>query len=323
MNNLSESKNSVEKHPDSEAILKKFWICNFVTQEMFGSQNTYRALEMTWTVLYDMENIDRLEISTSPVFPTRMEDLNKPVNLRNIKVPNKEDFVNKLRRILTREIDYDQAVTPEVKEQLYQLIKRGPVRIWTEGDTKGIKNEEYNFPGSHGQIFKISRAGFNNLRKRYALENSNKESKIDYHDALSVLATEGKINAVTKIVEEFLDKKINNIVLVEDRLKNIEKATEKIEKWLILKGITDVNLSTVLISKKEIENTKPVTIGEGKFYKIKEFTQLEKIIKQDESLNINFIGSIIDYDGVLSNDKIRQKVVGEKLIEFLSEKHWI
>lgn len=326
MNNLSESKNSAEKHPDSEAILKKFWICSFATQEMYGSQNLHRTLEMVWTILYsknpkEMENnIKELGIP----FPDRMKELNEPIGLKNIKIPDKEEFVSELRHLLNR-LEYDQAVSIETKEQIYQLMKRGPVIIWTAGDTKGIRDEkgEIIFPGSHVQLFKVSKAGFNDLRKKYALENSNPEENIDYHDVLSVLASEDKINEVTKIVKEFISKKISNIILVEDRFKNIEKATEKIKQWLKTNNITDVNLTTVLVGKKEIESTKPVTIGQGKFYEINEFVEVEKIISENELLNNNLLGSIVDYDGVLSNDQIRRKIMNDKIIDVLSEKHWI
>jgi hypothetical protein len=306
------------KHADHDLISRKFLISRFATVEKNGSANLYLAAKNLYAALYRQEDIKKL-IQKSDKFPDRISTMEAPLSTPPKTIPAEEEFIEVFRKTLTRKIDYGECVSEEARGQLFQAMQLSEQTvIWTDGDNMGIP--EQGLPGSKEQFYKIATAQFyNKMRQELARDRNVKRS-----DVLSVVATEGKMEFIENITKTFLQKQINTVILVEDRLKNIVQATDLIKKH----AGEAISVFPVWVRQSEykdkIEKGKSLEEWVSDFHAINTVGELMDLLKQNNIfVPENKVGSIFDLDGVLSDDKTRKEQQIGALIAAFKEKGWI
>ena len=308
----------VTKNVDHELISKKFLISRFVTGEKIGSQNLFLAAKNLYAGLYYPENVDNL-IDKSEDFPDRIDIMKTPLSATPKNIPTEEEFIEIFRRTLTREIDYGECVSEEVREQLAQVMQLSEQTVlWTDGDAAGAP--EQDLPGSKEQLHKIASSHFySKLRQELAQARKVKNS-----DVLSVIATEGKMKFIPDVTRSFLEKQINTVVIIEDKLNNIIQATDLIKT----NGGEAITVFPVWVRQSEYKNKieKGHNLEESmsENHAIDTINELMNLLKQNNVFAPeNKVGAIFDLDGTLSDDKKRKELQINALIAAFQEKGWI
>jgi hypothetical protein len=291
---------------DYELIKKKYLISRFATGERLGAQNIYQAAINLYAALYDQDGVDEL-IDKSEKFPERIDIMKTAVGGSPKRIPDKEEFIAEIRRVLTRGVNYEEAVSEESKKQLFDIMRKCVhTVIWTDGDTLGVP--EKGLPGSREQLYKMGSTKFyNKMRQEIAKEKNQERGEV-----MSVISVEGKMKRVLDIVEKFLKMGIENVIIIEDRIKNIEDARQ-----IILENST-LNVLSVLVQKDNSISE----IEDQDVHVINKFSEAGKIL-EDSIDFVKKVGAIIDLDGVISDDEVRRDLQADALIKSFQEKGWI
>lgn len=314
-----ESSNQIKKdtqHPDHDLIAEKILICKAATTEQLGSPNVYQAAKFLYESLYNPEIIKE-SIAPNKKYPNRMNILMSSLSTKSHAIPSLEEFISKVRHAMTREADYSKCFSEEAKNQFFEVMNKSELTIiWTDGDSLGVP--ELNLPGSHEQIYRINSAKFfNQIRHEVA-----KQKGLDHKEVLKIIAIEEKTKSIPQIIDEFVKRKIEKIIIIEDRIKNLGIATRKIKEI------------------KETLKVFPVWVKQGQYGNIIENIDNEEFLKTYHAINNiselsslleknnifkdnTKIGTIFDMDGVLSNDDLRKSIQIEAVIKALQEKKWI
>lgn len=305
------------KHPDYDLIAEKLLISRGTTTEQLGSPNVFRAAENLYAALYEPEKIDSL-IASNPKFPNRMTILKKPLTNSSLKIPNKEEFIKKIRHAMTNETEFGECLSESAKEQFEKILAASEhTVIWTDGDSLGVP--EHNLPGSREQLKKLAVAQFyNKVRKEEAQKRGVHHSEI-----FSIIAIEGKMQFIPEVVNKFAEKGIERIVIVEDRVKNLIKAME-----LIKKTSPEMEIFPVWIRvgqyKNKIEEGHSLEEWEKELHAIKNISEIEKVLEENNVFSEEAkVGSIFDLDGPLHDDDVRKKIQTEAVINSLKKESWI
>lgn len=317
-NTLEQAKNSAPentRHPDYDLIAEKLLISRATTTEQFGSPNVAKAAEHLYASLYEPEEIDQL-IMPNEKFPNRMAILKTPLTSSVTNKPSKEEFIAKVRHIMTHEVDFGQCLSLESRQAFLDIMRKSEQTvIWTNGDSKGIP--EYNLPGSKEQLSKLAAAQFYNKARREIAH----ERGIDHKEVLSVVAIEGKMNFIQDIVKKFKDKGVERIFIIEDQMKNLIKAID-----LIKKTRENMDIFPVWIRqgqfKNKIEPGKTLEEWTKDLHAINDISELLPVLEKNNIFDKK-VGSIFDLDGPLHDDEIRKKIQTKAVIEALQEKGWI
>jgi hypothetical protein len=315
-----EAKDSQEEgkwHPDHNLIASKFLIGKAATKEKYGSPNVYQSALNLYAALYSPEEIDQL-VDTSEKYPDRMPILKQRLSVKPEKVPSREEFIEKVRHAMVSEVEFGECLSAEARKQLKIVMDKSEhTVIWTDGDSEGVP--VYGLPGSKEQLKKIASAKFYNItRREIALEKD-----LSRADVLSVVAIEGKMKSIPKIVEKFLEKKIKRIIIIEDRAKNLIEAME-----LIKQTSSEIEVFPVWIRsgqwKDKVEIGMDLEDSKKELHAIGDISQLDTILQENNVFEEGIkIGSIFDLDGSLHSDEIRKKLQSEAVIKALIEKGWI
>lgn len=306
-----------ENNPDYDLIAKKLLICRGVTTEQHGSPNVYRAAEILYASLYAPQELDTL-VKPSDKFPDRLDILKKQIVALREQIPEKKQFIERVRHAMTNEVDFGKCLSEEAKDQFAKAMAKSEFTvIWTDGDMAGIP--EKKFPGSKEQLKKIASAGFYNQERRKIAETKG----IDHKDVMSVMAAEGKMKLIPMIVEEFVKKGITRIIIIEDRVKNITEAQK-----LIKESNSDMEVFPVWIRagqyKNKIEPDKSLEQWEKEFHSIENISELEKVLSDNKVFENGVkVGSVFDLDGPLQNDDKRKEVQTQAVIEAIKNEGWI
>lgn len=290
-------------------IKEKYLISRFVTEEKFGSQNIYQAAINLYTSLYKQGEVDKL-IDPSNKFPERMDVMKATIDRIPEKIPDQEEFIAEFRRILTRDVNYGEAVSEATKKQLFDIMQKCVhTIIWTNGDTTGIPEKE--LPGSKEQLYRMGLSQFyNEMRKKVAQEKNMK-----HKDVMSVISSENKMEFIHDMIEKFLKMEIENVIIVEDRISNLENAKE-----IILEN-SNLEVLPILIQQEESRNKDKKE--EKDFLIAKDFSDIAKLLENRIDFAKEKVGAIIDLDGVISNDEKRKDLQVTALIKSFREKGWI
>jgi len=274
-------------------------------RDQFDTPNNYYLSRILYESLYAPTTIADDEITERIGFDRRTI-LTQDIKLPKRNIPSLEEFMSVVVRALTSDIDYSKNLYPDAIPTIEQMAQYGPIRIWTKGDVYGINDQL----GSAEQIKKVATAGLGKLRNRIALQ-SGKNRK----DILTLKAAENKLPFIKEILGEFKNQKIEIAILLDDQISNIIDAIEE------SKCIQNIHIYPIWIhNKNEDEN-------ELEYEKIKNIKQVTKIKDVLPVINTilqqNKVGFIVDFDGVLVDDKKRIKAQFETVYNKLKEKKWL
>lgn len=305
------------KHPDFDLIAEKLLISRATTTEQFKSPNVYRAAENLYAALYDPMAVDEL-IVPNEKYPNRMQTLKKSLSAIPAVIPTKEEFIAKVRYAMVNEADFGKCLNADARVQFRQVMEKSEhTVIWTDGDAEGVP--EHGLPGSKEQLKKLAAAQFyNKVRREIAQERDVKHT-----DVLSIVAIEGKMKFIPAIVERFIEREIQRIIIVEDRVKNLIQALELIKKTSPGMEVFPVWIREG-IWKNKIEEGKSLDEWAEELHAITEISQLMTLLEKNNVFDGNVkVGSIFDLDGPLHNDDVRKKLQTEAVVKALEKNGWI
>lgn len=305
-----------EDFSDRALIAEKIIISRAIATERLGSANVHLSAENLYAALYEPQKA-RERANPHPEHPNRLDILGATLHSQPKKIPSREEFVAVVKHALTREIDFGQCFSDVAREQFRSVVGKSEWSVlWTDGDDAGVP--EHGLPGSHEQIRKVANAQFFNRIRR---EIAHDRGGVNPHDVLSVIATEGKIQFIPGLIENFKHKGIETVVIVEDRQKNLIFAADMIHQT------SDIETFLVLIKKdgrpeddsKNVDTTIPNAI-----HLIKDISGLSLLLETNGVFSEGKkVGSIFDMDGVLSDDDIRKRLQTKAVIDALRRHDWI
>lgn len=318
------------KYVKEKILREKLTIIRRGVVEFFGAENAFKTIQCLYEVFYHPENIDKiideLQIKNTEKFPERLSILKSSLVLSPEQIPSKDDFIAKITKAFTSEADFSECIYDGSLEQLENMAMMGPVRIWTAGDTCGFIDEAgEKMPGSMGQIKKIAKAGnVSEIRDRVGKRKyPNSDDFIRYKkEIISVISSEKKARLIPLIGEEFKEKGIEIVVIVEDNLKNLIMAEDNIRKM----GFETL---PIWIRQGDQKNLIPKESGKEIEYYLEKYNAKDSVTGICEVLNEHNISSelkpgfIVDYDEVFM-DAAKKITAQEKAVEgALKRNNWI
>lgn len=307
---LRESKNSLEKLNLIKEKLAASWGS---TRDQLGVINNQRLVEVFYQSLYLPNEFAEDEIVERPGF-NRAEVLRKNLNLKVL--PDKEEFIREILHALIKEVDYEACLYPGAKEFVGAIMKRGLVTIWTQGDVSGVES----YPGSKEQLYKLVLSGMNDLRRQWAKKTDSERGEV-----LSVAAAENKFTLVDKILNEYKDRQIDKIILIEDRLGNIIKFLDMLKN-----NANQINCVPIWVRQGNSKNSFPNDAGKTienykqEYNAVDEIGRLTDQLEQKALIGRNDkLGFVIDFDDVLLDDAKKMRFQAESVINKLKSKNWL
>lgn len=328
--NPAESRAESMSENDKLLMEKMVVIRNGVVQHLKISDNPMAISGFMYDTIMNPQKankiIEKLGIEDSEKFPNRTSTIKKPIEIDVTTMPSKEVFVGEIARAITADPDFEKCIYHGAQEQIEAMLEMGPVRIWTAGDDGGTVDAEGEFyPGTHGQMKKIARAKiFNAIRNSYARENFTAEKYLEKRtDVLSVRSTENKFDLIPSIAEEFKEKGIKTLCLVEDNLPYLMQA----EKLFLDAGF---DVKTIWIRQGWNKNKIPKESGQDLTYYMEKYNAINSVagIKsvlenyKDDPNQTNY-GFVVDFDDVIMNSELKLKAQGEAMLKKMKEKKWI
>lgn len=317
-----------EKESNETICLNNLQALRFAVTGKFGSANLHASADYLYRVLFEPQQLEsvlaELKIKNSAQFPNKVQRFKTslvPVSLTEI--PSKDQFIKVVVTAFIKGTDFEACLYPGARQLLEDMIQAGPVRIWTAGDMHGVP--EAGIPGSKEQLKKLALAGINQVRNKVAKEllqrsglaaKDQKNYKMLRTEGLQVRAAEDKFALLENMAHEFESLQVHNIVIVEDRLKNLVKAVE-----IIQNKAPDLNLHPVWLrqgihEKSSSEGIEPPP----EIYQVSSLDELSRHLRIDATQHTGFI---VDYDGVLSDDLKRQELQNTAVYRALQEKNWV
>jgi hypothetical protein len=316
MENIFTSPATKEKDLSKQAydlFSEKLLISRATTTEQFGSPNVYKAAEHLYAALYSPDKIDSLIIPNEK-FPDRITVLKKAFAIPSQQIPSKEEFILKVRHAMVSEVNFGECVSAEARQAIFDVMSISEQTvIWTDGDAAGVP--EHNLPGTREQLHKIAAAKvFNQMRQDIAAERGN-----DRRDVLSVVAVEGKMKFIPAIVHNFREKGINKIIIADDRAKNLLAALE------LIRQTDDMDTFPVWIRQGMYKNKLEGRTEEElqSLHPINSIGDLRRLLEENKVFENSKVGSIFDFDGVLSDDDKRKELQTKAVYDALKEKGWL
>lgn len=280
-----------------------------VSVNELGAGNLRRTAEIMFGALYDPA---RLDVEPDSRFTDRIPILESPIpGSKPKRIPGEEEFTDMLITALTRETDFKKALYPGAEKALGWLSQRGPVVVWSAGDVNGTPA----YPGSRQQLYKIARS-LGPARRAMARELP--ESPRSLREVMSLSLSEHKHGTVPEIIRRMRLEGISTVAILEDQSSNLMKVNDTLSR----NGMTTV---PVWVRQGRHANTIPesptASIDDWKrdynaVDSIKAaLTRIATLLGKDFSQKT--FASIVDYDGVLSNDIVREQEQAARLYEAL------
>lgn len=315
--NIPEKRTEYSSHPDHDLIAEKLLISRATTTEQFKSPNVYRAAEHLYAALYHPEDVESL-VEPNEKYPDRLDILKKSLSSSPMMIPNKEEFIERVRHAMVSEVEFGECLHDDAEEQLRQVMEKCEhTVIWTDGDENGVP--EHGLPGSREQLKKLAVAQvYNRMRREIAEERG-----VDHKEVLSVIAIEGKMKFIPELVEKLKEKEIKKIVIVEDRVKNLVQAMR-----LIREASPEMEVFPVWVRvgpfKNKGEEGKTIDEWESELHAIHSIAELSEMLEKNNVFGEEIkVASVFDLDGPLHDDDKRKKLQTEAVIRALGEKGWI
>jgi hypothetical protein len=263
--------------------------------------------------------IQELHIENSSEFPNRTSLLSKSLPVDATKMPTEEEFIAEIKRALGKDAHYETCVYEGAEEVLKNMARLGPVRIWTAGDI-----------ASAGQMNKIGKTQMmSRVRKEVAREHYPYGEDPDAYikertEILSVHVAEGakaKMTILPEIIEEFKEKGIESVVILEDNLNNLIKAETmtKNEGFKVLPIWVRQGFYKDTLPKDSVHD---LSFYVEKYNAQSDITHIGEVM-QEQSINSSKPGFIVDYDDVIMDSKKKIEVQGEALVTALKNKNWL
>ena len=278
--------------------------------------NVIVTANLFYDSVFDPENVvARYGLNASEKFPDRLDVLSSALQtVDKDAVPPKDEFIADFVRVWTSEEINKASLFPHALDVVRTMIDHGPMILWTQGDMYGATGAKKGFDfapnGSFEQMKKIAGAGIGKIRREVAHASligagaPNLHRKIQ--DTLTVVAAEDKFSdvALTKI-SAYLEKAgTQNVTIIDDWVKNIEKLAELLQR----RGFT----------------THGIWVRQGRNGK-HDMSYDPAIIEEVPSINAitpeilpEGYATICDFDDVLSNQSVRTKLQRDAVYSLLT-----
>lgn len=306
-----------------QLLKEKINVLRVNLREHLGFENYHKFARHLYDVIYHPEKkgeiISELGIKNTEKFPNRLSAMTEPISISAGHIPSAEEFEETITRVLSKGVDYKSCVYEGAEDQLENMARMGPVRIWTAGDALGLTNDKGEvFRGSQGQLKKIILAGnINEIRNKISVE-----SKRDRKDVITILASENKFSRLSSIGEEFRDRGIKIVVIIEDNLIYLIRAEEEIKKF-------GLEVTPIWIRQGDQKNTVPKDTNKDLEHYIKAYNAQDSVRGISEFLKTHNIsaesipGFIVDYDEVIMDSNKKVTAQGEAVLTTLKNNGWI
>jgi len=301
------------------AVAEKFNACRGIVAEQYGVTNVYKVAEYLYFTLYHPEELEKIELPENPKFPNRNTNLRTSTLISANKIPDKDEFIKKIRHVMTQETAFDEALFPGAMEELEKMMEMGPVNIWTKGDSTGLTADEENLPGSSEQLKKTAKAGLNELRRKIANKTGKNKQEI-----LRITAAENKKAIIPDVLEQFSEKGISRVIVLEDNLKNLVAFMNEASKR------KDIEVTPIWVRQGARKNKFPKEPTNSEEEWKREYNAIDSIteaVQKIKELGISneteLLGFIVDYDDVLSDDRKKQAKQAAAVLHALESKDWI
>lgn len=285
------------------------------TERLGGVSNPKDAAEISFHALFDQDGYDWDSLPQNTKFPWRSENLSRQLYLKTSR-PDKEEFINTYVSAITK-APFNEALIPDAEtanKYVEFFAEHGPVIIWSQGDVFGI--HEKGLEGSMEQLKKIVIGGFNRTRKKIATEKS-----IDPRDVLSIAVSEDKFDCLEQVSESFKSKDIKKVVILEDRLENLVRATEEMDE----NGFEVFPIWVRQGRFKDAHPNTPKRSPEGWIVEYHGVQDLKEALSLLEGSGVlrKGIGFLADFDGVFSDDRIRFELQIQAVAQAIKDKGWV
>lgn len=314
-NDLNSTKENISDQTEHDLIAKKMLVCRSVTIEKFGSANVFQMAKNLYIALYYSDRAGDF-MGASSKYPDRLDILKKKFQSEIRNIPNEDEFIKEIRQALVKRVDFQKCFSKVAQKQFFDVMEKSYfAAIWTKGDNVGFP--EVELPGSHEQIFKIAIARFFNQARRKVAQDRG----IDHRDVLTIIANEDKMKLLPQLVNKFIEKEIERVIIIDDCINNVVLASNIINKLS-----SDIEIFAIWLNhgknNDEFENIN---------YKIKksvhvmsDISELNSLLKANDVFSGGKrVGSIFDLDGVLFDDDIRRNLQTEAVVRVLKDKNWI
>lgn len=247
------------------------------------------------------------------------EALIEPINgIAKNAIPTREEFVNQFPTAMVEQVPYDKAYYDGAVAEIEKMLKHsrdGFVTIWTTGDVNGLPYLDPAIPGSYEQNARLVRGGW------YDKMKSGK------HSNLRIIADEDKFNYIDwySTISEATKRAVRRVVVVDDKLENLEKALERIQ------GISpELAENTILIwdRQKESISTKDrtrdkalkTTSDSDAIIEIIDIKEAVSAVRKriGNSFRQESIAWIVDHDEVISDDVKRMQLQIVSVLNWLA-----
>lgn len=315
---LSEDRKESPPSDQARELIGKKWISSWGTAiDIYGVSRFKKAAEILYLSTYFPEEFrDRLQKKVEreqsdkadlldgilASFEDRLPNLSESLPGVSIKnAPSEEEFVNQVVRAVTKEVDFESYLYEGAVESLEELADEGRVVVWTAGDTE-----------SFGQIKKVAIAGIGKVKRRIASEKGKESFKLriaeNHRDKAKSLADE-----VLQLKESNVN--IETVAVIEDQLKNLVAAEAKVDEL-------GLRYLPIWVRQGKHRNSVPQSVSD-----IDSYNPVESISEASRKVTQSVAGTknvfFVDFDGVLSEDKTREKQQKTTVYEKLRKNGWV
>jgi FMN phosphatase YigB (HAD superfamily) len=193
------------------------------------------------------------------------------------------DVARSVLRMPTRPHLYDGA-----EETLHGLLDEGDrITIWTQGDPRG-------------QLFKVALTGLvSNWRDKIPSDRFGERTQREERKRFGVYTSLDKIAELPSLLDKVNGKRADNIVIVDDKAKNIINTSKAVEEWKSGHPEENVNIVVVWINQGRTKNQVPEDFTLDQFKA--RYTTIEDI-RELTGLRATYLGQtawLIDLDHTL------------------------
>lgn len=299
-----------------------------------GGANIERMARLMYRILFDQRH---LRVADNPKFPDRMQTLRAGLPQTTIEMmPAEDDFLETFRTAMTTGTNFREALYPGAEDTLQGLMDKGFVAIWSQGDVEGVPGQ--GLSGSGQQVEKIQSAlGPAAAEAIQAAEAAGGEAPVAlFQDVVhgsgmggeeQVTATlaEDKKPLLVDIAQDFQTRGIREVAIVEDQLPNLVEAQRVLEQFgmkvipvWVRQGTRKGRVPKEFEGRSEAELEAEYNAVDG----VDKVNAKLRDLKYGTTVK-HLFASVVDYDGVMSDDKKREALQAQAVWSALEQRGWI